>query len=202
MNMPYYQGGQGGREGGREGGADEEMGWNPTDPPSVRYPRLASSSSSSSSSSTTTTTTTFFPPYQTEEEGEGGREGGGGWGGAQALLDLDVDSMNYDELLLLGELIGPAKTAGLSQMQVESLPSHFWREGGRDGGREEEEGSLMCVVCLCMVEEGEVVKVLSRCGHQFHSTGCVDVWLRLHNSCPVCKAVVVVGGREGGLAGW
>ena len=128
-----------------------------------------------------------------------------------ALIDLDVDGMNYDELLLLGELIGPAKAAGLSQRQVASLPTHpfFPRSLGLRGGVKEgeegmkeeekvEERSLMCVVCLCTVEEGEMVKVLPRCGHEFHSEGCVDVWLKLHNSCPICKAAVVVGGREGG----
>lgn len=128
-----------------------------------------------------------------------------------AFIDLDVDGMNYDELLLLGELIGPAKSAGLSQRQVASLPTHpflprslGFRAGVTEGGgveeevEEEEERSLMCVVCLCTVEEGEVVKVLPRCGHEFHSEGCVDLWLKLHNSCPICKAAVIVGGREGG----
>ncbi len=56
---------------------------------------------------------------------------------------------------------------------------------------EEEEDGLVCVICLSEVEEGEVVRVL-RCGHRFHSgEGCVDRWLKLHNSCPVCKRQAV-----------
>ncbi|TFJ84594.1 hypothetical protein NSK_004059 [Nannochloropsis salina CCMP1776] len=129
---------------------------------------------------------------------------------ASAFVDLDVDAMGYEELLLLGELIGPAKKAGLSPSQVEALPAHPFLPrslsrhlstspgksccGGEEGG----ERGLMCVVCLCEVEEAETVRTLPRCGHRFHGPGCVDVWLESHNSCPVCKAVVVVGGREEG----
>ncbi|EWM23610.1 ring-h2 finger protein atl5f [Nannochloropsis gaditana] len=212
-------------EGGREGeGEDEEMGGRPTRL-SRRHPQL-SLFSPSPSSSVSVPAPRQEGPVPADVPGAGtGRDAGGGLGSweregneeeredtlwlASAFVDLDVDAMGYEELLLLGELIGPAKKAGLSPSQVEDLPAHpflprsLFRHlispgkscrGGEEGG----ERGLMCVVCLCEVEEGETVRTLPRCGHRFHGPGCVDVWLESHNSCPVCKAVVVVGGREEG----
>jgi hypothetical protein len=44
-----------------------------------------------------------------------------------------------------------------------------------------------CPVCLGAVEEGETVRVLPSCRHAFHAR-CVDAWLRLRPTCPVCRA--------------
>jgi hypothetical protein len=214
--------GEGGRE--REG-EDEEMGGHPTRL-SRRHPQL-SLFSPSPSPSVVVPAPRQEGAVSADVQGAGaGRDAGGGLGSweregneeeredtlwlASAFVDLDVDAMGYEELLLLGELIGPAKKAGLSPSQVEALPAHPFLPrslsrhlstspgksccGGEEGG----ERGLMCVVCLCEVEEAETVRTLPRCGHRFHGPGCVDVWLESHNSCPVCKAVVVVGGREEG----
>ena len=44
-----------------------------------------------------------------------------------------------------------------------------------------------CPVCLGAVEEGETVRALPLCRHAFHAR-CVDAWLRLRPTCPVCRA--------------
>uniref|UniRef100_A0ACD5VG64 Uncharacterized protein n=1 Tax=Avena sativa TaxID=4498 RepID=A0ACD5VG64_AVESA len=44
-----------------------------------------------------------------------------------------------------------------------------------------------CPVCLGAVEEGETVRALPFCRHTFHAR-CVDAWLRLRATCPVCRA--------------
>jgi len=45
-----------------------------------------------------------------------------------------------------------------------------------------------CVICKCEWAPKEVIKTLP-CSHDFHAT-CIDQWLSISNSCPVCKQVV------------
>ncbi|XXG52535.1 hypothetical protein AAC387_Pa03g0841 [Persea americana] len=47
-----------------------------------------------------------------------------------------------------------------------------------------------CVVCLCVIEEGEEVREL-RCKHLFHRA-CLDRWLAYrHATCPLCRGSLV-----------
>ncbi|KAJ1259427.1 hypothetical protein BS78_10G154500 [Paspalum vaginatum] len=45
---------------------------------------------------------------------------------------------------------------------------------------------VLCAVCLEDVRAGEMVRQLPACRHLFH-VGCVDVWLRSHRTCPICR---------------
>ena len=44
-----------------------------------------------------------------------------------------------------------------------------------------------CAVCLGAVEAGETARGLPCCTHAFHAR-CVDAWLHLRPTCPVCRA--------------
>ncbi|KAL1332538.1 hypothetical protein HN51_061323 [Arachis hypogaea] len=44
-----------------------------------------------------------------------------------------------------------------------------------------------CCICLSSFQENEKVKILSECEHVYHSE-CLDLWLRAHPSCPLCRA--------------
>ncbi|XP_030452168.1 E3 ubiquitin-protein ligase RDUF1-like isoform X1 [Syzygium oleosum] len=46
-------------------------------------------------------------------------------------------------------------------------------------------GDGVCAVCKDMFVEGEKVKVLP-CVHRYHQD-CILPWLRMHNTCPVCR---------------
>ncbi|XP_068644667.1 RING-H2 finger protein ATL52-like [Aristolochia californica] len=48
-----------------------------------------------------------------------------------------------------------------------------------------------CSVCLSVFVEGEDIRKLPKCKHQFHAD-CIDMWLYSHSNCPVCRTVVVV----------
>jgi E3 ubiquitin-protein ligase ATL41 len=92
-------------------------------------------------------------------------------------------------------------SGGLSPSAVAALPSFVFRRGlaavggGAAAGRGEGSGSgsgrgwAQCAVCLSLVQEGEVVRRLPACMHLFHVC-CIDMWLRSHSTCPLCRATV------------
>lgn len=50
-------------------------------------------------------------------------------------------------------------------------------------------GSLddtQCTICLGEYEEKDVLRIMPKCGHIFHLT-CIDIWLRIQTTCPVCR---------------
>uniref|UniRef100_A0A0E0DES1 RING-type domain-containing protein n=1 Tax=Oryza meridionalis TaxID=40149 RepID=A0A0E0DES1_9ORYZ len=58
---------------------------------------------------------------------------------------------------------------------------------------------LECAVCIAEVEDGEAARFLPRCGHGFHAE-CVDLWLRSHPTCPLCRLAVVAADAAPPLA--
>jgi hypothetical protein len=46
--------------------------------------------------------------------------------------------------------------------------------------------STDCAICLDQLQRGETVTTLP-CKHLFHEA-CVTLWLRQHNTCPICRA--------------
>ncbi|KAI0968784.1 hypothetical protein F4678DRAFT_474205 [Xylaria arbuscula] len=45
-----------------------------------------------------------------------------------------------------------------------------------------------CTICIDEVKVGDEVVVLP-CKHWFHQE-CATLWLKLYNSCPVCRAAI------------
>ncbi|KAF6143058.1 hypothetical protein GIB67_041126 [Kingdonia uniflora] len=43
-----------------------------------------------------------------------------------------------------------------------------------------------CPICLGEFADGEKVRVLPNCNHEFH-VRCIDPWLVSHSSCPTCR---------------
>ncbi|QCD98130.1 E3 ubiquitin-protein ligase [Vigna unguiculata] len=43
-----------------------------------------------------------------------------------------------------------------------------------------------CSICLADYKDTDTLRMLPDCGHQFHLK-CIDPWLRLHPTCPVCR---------------
>ncbi|KAB1225330.1 RING-H2 finger protein ATL38 [Morella rubra] len=47
-------------------------------------------------------------------------------------------------------------------------------------------GDAQCTVCLAEFRSDDVLRILPYCGHSFH-VNCIDIWLRQHSTCPVCR---------------
>ncbi|KAK0584141.1 hypothetical protein LWI29_008252 [Acer saccharum] len=43
-----------------------------------------------------------------------------------------------------------------------------------------------CSICLREFEDGEDIRILPKCKHQFH-IDCIDSWLYSHSTCPLCR---------------
>ncbi|KAK0718175.1 hypothetical protein B0T26DRAFT_317932 [Lasiosphaeria miniovina] len=54
------------------------------------------------------------------------------------------------------------------------------------------EGKAECTICIEELHKGDQVLFLP-CKHWFHGD-CVKLWLRQHNTCPICRAPIEAGG--------
>ncbi|KAF5481389.1 hypothetical protein F2P56_002044 [Juglans regia] len=98
---------------------------------------------------------------------------------------------------------------GLDPTVIASLPVFVFkqRDDGDDHHHSEDDASATeCAVCLSMLENEEMARLLPNCKHIFHAE-CIDKWLGSHSTCPICrteaKPLVQPVNREGpaGLAG-
>ncbi|KAF3582049.1 hypothetical protein DY000_02028812 [Brassica cretica] len=51
-----------------------------------------------------------------------------------------------------------------------------------------------CCICLCDYEDGTELRELS-CRHHFHEA-CIDKWLRINATCPLCKFNILKTGEQ------
>lgn len=52
-----------------------------------------------------------------------------------------------------------------------------------------DEFQAMCAICIENINVNEWYKQLPQCEHYFHAD-CIDGWLRLRDSCPLCRQTV------------
>ncbi|KAL0008168.1 hypothetical protein SO802_009670 [Lithocarpus litseifolius] len=48
-----------------------------------------------------------------------------------------------------------------------------------------------CSICLVDYKETDMLRLLPHCSHLFHQN-CIDPWIRLHPTCPVCRKTPVL----------
>lgn len=70
---------------------------------------------------------------------------------------------------------------GLESRLISSLPQFVFK-GDQHG--------LECVICLSFFENEQKGRKLALCRHEFH-VECIDMWLRSHMTCPICRAPAV-----------
>ncbi|XP_061349901.1 RING-H2 finger protein ATL67 [Gastrolobium bilobum] len=67
---------------------------------------------------------------------------------------------------------------GLDQNVINSYPRfRYAKDAGHD---------TTCSICLCEYKESEMLRMMPECRHYFHLC-CLDSWLKLNGSCPVCR---------------
>lgn len=74
---------------------------------------------------------------------------------------------------------------GLDEATLESYPKFSYAEKKIYHGYQHGDDAS-CSICLGDYRNGELIRMLPDCRHSFHAV-CVDAWLRLHASCPMCR---------------
>lgn len=72
--------------------------------------------------------------------------------------------------------INDSKPKGLNKTEIEHLTNYI---------QTNEKDARSCVICLCRFELKSRIRSLP-CSHVFHAK-CVDKWLRLNRTCPICR---------------
>ncbi|KAG9445473.1 hypothetical protein H6P81_016813 [Aristolochia fimbriata] len=68
---------------------------------------------------------------------------------------------------------------GLKKRALRQIPVTVYGSGGCNSPAD-------CPICLGEFVDGEKVRVLPKCKHEFH-VRCIDTWLTSHSSCPTCR---------------
>ncbi|XP_022974672.1 RING-H2 finger protein ATL67-like isoform X1 [Cucurbita maxima] len=70
---------------------------------------------------------------------------------------------------------------GLDQAVINSYPKFPFSKDKSMAG-----ANCVCSICLCEYKEAEMLRMMPECRHYFHLC-CIDAWLKLNGSCPVCR---------------
>ncbi|KAL1191612.1 putative RING-H2 finger protein ATL21A [Cardamine amara subsp. amara] len=77
---------------------------------------------------------------------------------------------------------GVIVTTGLDESTIESYKKMELGESRRLPGTND----IVCSICLSEYKSKETVRCIPECDHCFH-IDCIDVWLKIHGSCPLCR---------------
>ena len=125
--------------------------------------------------------------------------------------DFDVEEMTYDDLMQLGSRIGDVAQQRWqldAKSVVQNLPTKALTEqdikNRSAAAKLNKKSSLalvvedptLCQICQMDFECDEHIKILP-CKHDFH-VGCIDMWLKDHKTCCICKKSVAPEDQESG----
>ena len=74
---------------------------------------------------------------------------------------------------------------GLDEATLDKYPKLIYAQAKQHKNKANSTASC-CSICLADYKDTDVLRDLPDCGHLFHLE-CVDSWLKLHATCPVCR---------------
>ncbi|KAI4351223.1 hypothetical protein L6164_005601 [Bauhinia variegata] len=72
---------------------------------------------------------------------------------------------------------------GLNEATLNSYPVLLYSETKLHKGNST---PSCCSICLADYKDSHLLRLLPDCGHFFHQR-CIDMWLRMNPSCPMCR---------------
>ncbi|CAN6288874.1 unnamed protein product [Urochloa humidicola] len=91
----------------------------------------------------------------------------------------------------------PGAAALFLRPAAASLPPVVPYSGAAGKGRKPKGIPEDCPICLEPFADDDGVRVVPACGHLYHAP-CIDRWLDMRNSCPVCRCAVATSLFDGG----
>ncbi|KAF5470169.1 hypothetical protein F2P56_010701 [Juglans regia] len=76
---------------------------------------------------------------------------------------------------------------GIDEAALRSNPMFLYCKAKLHKGDDHHSTASCCYICLADYGDADMLRLLPDCGHLFHGK-CVDPWLRLHPTCPVCRS--------------
>ncbi|CAI9091414.1 OLC1v1026445C1 [Oldenlandia corymbosa var. corymbosa] len=70
--------------------------------------------------------------------------------------------------------------------QVKQVKGYDQVEEGEEEDAKNGVGTSGCSICLGDYKDSDMLRLLPECGHLFH-LGCIDPWLKLRPTCPICR---------------
>ncbi|CAI9091415.1 OLC1v1026446C1 [Oldenlandia corymbosa var. corymbosa] len=101
-------------------------------------------------------------------------------------------------------ILGSPELGGLDDKTLQAYPKLLYSQAknhdqGQGGGPDDKDDdddddddgrssctASGCSICLQDYKDTDVLRLLPECGHFFH-VKCVDPWLKLHPTCPICR---------------
>lgn len=84
---------------------------------------------------------------------------------------------------------------GLDKAIVDSYPKLLYSQAKHQKG---DSIAFCCSICLADYTDTDRLRMLPDCAHVFHLK-CVDPWLRMHPSCPICRKSLLPSPRAVGV---
>lgn len=114
--------------------------------------------------------------------------------GATAPTDHDTSDGGDDD--------DDRELGGVDEATIVSYPRLQYSQAAEEDIIHSDKGSnSSCSICLLDYQGTDTVRVLPECKHFFH-VRCVDPWLKLHSTCPICRNQMITppdgGGRSSG----
>ncbi|CAN4092406.1 unnamed protein product [Withania somnifera] len=106
------------------------------------------------------------------------------WNRRRTSPPQDEEFIDENRAPVIDHPIWYINTVGLQPSVIDKITIFKYKR--RDGIVE----GTNCSVCLNEFQDNESLRLLPNCKHAFH-IHCIDTWLRLHTSCPLCRSVIV-----------
>ncbi|KAJ6767629.1 TRANSCRIPTION FACTOR C2H2 FAMILY-RELATED [Salix koriyanagi] len=77
---------------------------------------------------------------------------------------------------------------GLDEATLNTCPKLLYSEAKEklEKGADDLVATCCCSICLQDYKDSDLLRLLPECGHFFHAQ-CIDLWLKLHPTCPICR---------------